>query len=87
MKSKIEDFIIEKIYCHDYKYALFAKKPKYLLFCSYCDMIYKNDLIKFKYNSSQKNFYQKITEKNKDNNSKLVTFKKYHCNIINDSIK
>ena len=25
-KSKIEDFIIEKIYCHDYKYALFAKR-------------------------------------------------------------
>ena len=25
-KSKIEEFIIEKIYCHDYKYALFAKK-------------------------------------------------------------
>ena len=25
-KSKIKEFIIEKIYCHDYKYALFAKK-------------------------------------------------------------
>ena len=25
-KTKIEDLIIEKIYCHDYKYALFAKK-------------------------------------------------------------
>ena len=25
-KSKIEDFIIEKIYCHDYKYALFVQK-------------------------------------------------------------
>ena len=25
-KTKIKDFIIEKIYCHDYKYALFAKK-------------------------------------------------------------
>ena len=26
IKYKIEDFIIEKIYCHDYKYALFVKK-------------------------------------------------------------
>ena len=25
-KSKIEDFIIEKLYCHDYKYTLFAKR-------------------------------------------------------------
>ena len=25
-KSKIEDFIVEKIYCHEYKNALFAKK-------------------------------------------------------------
>ena len=25
-KTKIKEFIIEKIYCHDYKYALFAKK-------------------------------------------------------------
>ena len=28
-KSKIEEFIIEKIYCHDYKYALFVKKNIY----------------------------------------------------------
>ena len=151
IKSKIEDLIIEKLYCHDYKFALFAKKnlinrkyshyfslnkdeeiiphcdkckkdgyyvhecgnkfqiykyksicldnndikclknlmkPKYLLFCSYCDMIYKSDLIKFKCNSSQENFYSEIIEKNNKNNSKLVTFKKYHCNIIiSDSIK
>ena len=151
IKLKIEDLIIEKLYCHDYKYALFAKKnlvnrkyshffslknneeiiphcdkckkdgnyihecgnkfqiykyksisldnndikslknlirPKYLLFCSYCDMIYKSDLIKFKCNSSQENFYSEIIEKNNKNNSKLVTFKKYHCNIIiSDSIK
>ena len=151
IKLKIEDLIIEKLYCHDYKYALFAKKnlvnrkyshffslknneeiiphcdkckkdgnyihecgnkfqiykyksisldnndikslknlikPKYLLFCSYCDMIYKSDLIKFKCNSSQENFYSEIIEKNNGNNSKLVTFKKYHCNIIiSDSIK
>jgi hypothetical protein len=26
IKLKIEDLIIEKLYCHDYKYALFAKK-------------------------------------------------------------
>ena len=153
IKSKIEDFIIEKIYCHDYKYALFAKrrllnrknqifslkedeeliphcnsckkneyyihecgnnfqiykyksinfpenitdikcinslmKPKYLLFCSYCDKIYKSDLIKFKCNLTQEIFYSKITEKNNsDNNHQLATFKKYHCNIIiNDTIK
>ena len=151
-KSKIEDFIIEKLYCHDYKYVLFAKrsllnkrykpyfslkeneeiishcneckkeyihecgnrfliykyntininldnnreiecltnifKPKYLLYCPNCNMIYKSDLIKFKCNSSQECFYSKIIEKEKDNNSQLVTFKKYHCNIIiNDSIK
>ena len=152
IKSKIEDFIIEKIYCHDYKYALFAKKrlvnrknqifslkddeeiiphcvhckkngyyihecgnnfqiykyksinlpenitdikclnsltkPKYLLFCSYCDKIYKSDLIKFKCNLTQEIFYSKISEKNANNNLQLVTFKKYHCNIIiNDAIK
>ena len=152
IKSKIEDFIIENIYCHDYKYTLFAKrrlinkksqnfslkeneeiiphcnhckkegnyihecgnifqiykykslhfssnisdikcinnllKPKYLLYCGYCDMVYKSDLIKFKCNLTQENFYSKITEKNSNNNSQLVTFKKYHCNIIiNDTIK
>ena len=152
IKSKIEDFIIEKIYCHDYKYALFAKKrllnrknqifslkeeeeiiphcnnckkngyyihecgntfqiykykclnfpeniseiecinsllnPKYLLYCSYCDKIYKSDLIKFKCNLTQEIFYSKINEKNINNNLQLVTFKKYHCNIIiNDAIK
>ena len=152
VKSKIEDFIIEHIYCHDYKYALFAKrrlmykknqnfilkeneqilshcehckkdgnyihecgnpfqifkykslifssniseikcinnllKPKYILYCGYCDMIYKSDLIKFKCNLTQENFYSKITEKNSSTNTQLVTFKKYHCNIIiNDTIK
>ena len=154
IKSKTEDFIIEKLYCHDYKYALFAKrnilnrrtnqyftlkeneeiiphcnkckkdgyyihecgnkfqiykykplnafldnnndikclndliKPKYLLFCSNCEMVYKSDMIKFKCNSSQEIFYSKIIEKDQTNNSQLVTFKKYHCNIIiSDSIK
>ena len=151
-KSKIEDFIIEKIYCHDYKYALFAKRrllnkknqifflkedeeiiphcinckkngnyihecgnnfqmykyksinfpeniseikcinsllnPKYLLYCSFCDKIYKSDLVKFKCNLTQEIFYSKISEKIAENNFKLVTFKKYHCNIIiNDAIK
>jgi len=153
IKLYIEEFIVEKIYCHDYKYSLFAKrslnnrknnqyfslkeneeliphcdkckkdgyyihecgnkfqiykykpihfsseynnikclnnltKPKYLLFCSYCDMIYKSDLIKFKCNLSQDNFYSKITDKNENNDLPFATFKKYHCNIIiSDCIK
>ena len=151
-KSKIEEFIIEKIYCHDYKYSLFAKnhilkrnkyqmnfhyfkskiiphcdndkkddynihicgerfqtyryKPfnylinnninnainkeqEYLLYCIECDMIYKNDLIKFKCNSSNECFYSKIINDNHLNNmNQLATWKKYHCNIIiNDSMK
>ena len=151
IKYKIEDFIIEKIYCHDYKYALFVKKnllnrknnhffsspkeneeliphcnkckkdgfyihecgnkfqiykyksmgvsndinclnnftkTKYLLYCAYCDMIYKSDLIKIKCNLTQENFYTKISNKEKDINTQLITFKNYHCNIIiNDTIK
>ena len=151
-KSKIEEFIIDKIYCHDYKYALFAKnhilkrnkqeilehffkskiiphcendkknnfnihicgerfqtfryksfnylnnknkknidnkKHEYLLYCSECDMIYKNDLIRFKCNSSNEYFYSKIiVENNLKDNNQLATWKKYHCNIIiNDSMK
>ena len=150
IQSKIEEFIIDKIYCHDYKYTLFAKKNilnkrikpyfnlndneeiiahcsnckkngfymhscgnkfliykykslnlttdikclnnfmsiKYLLYCSNCDMIYKNDLIKFKCNATKENFYSKISDKNENDNNKYATFKKYHCNIIiNDAIK
>ena len=151
-KLKIEEFIIEKIYCHDYKYSLFAKnhifkrnkyqiishyfnnkiiphcendkkddyyihicgekfqtyryKPfnysinkninsinnneqEYLLYCSKCDMIYKNDLIKFKCNFSNEYFYSKVIyENNLNNSNNLATWKKYHCNIIiNDSMK
>ena len=153
-KSKIEDFIIEKIYCHDYKYALFVKKnilkrkqdkiishyfkneiiphcdndkkkgyyvhtcgekfqtfkykpiinlpsiykkkkyfnstePEYLLYCIECDMIYKSDLIRFKCNSSNECFYSRIIDNNDlVNNTQLVTWKKYHCNIIiNDAMK
>ena len=153
-KSKIEDLIIEKIYCHDYKFALFAKKKinnrkksdinshyfnnqiiphcerdkkngyyihtcgskfqtykykpinysllikddnnssnnneyEYLLYCMECDMIYKSDLIKFKCYSTNESFYSKINNNNiKNNNSNLVTWKKYHCNIIiNDAMK
>jgi len=153
-KSKIEDFIIEKIYCHDYKYALFVKKnilkrkqdkiishyfkneiiphcdndkkkgyyvhtcgekfqtfkykpiinlpsiykkkkyfnstePEYLLYCIECDMIYKSDLIRFKCNSSNECFYSRILDNNDlVNNTQLVTWKKYHCNIIiNDAMK
>ena len=153
-KSKIEDFIIEKIYCHDYKYALFVKKnilkrkqdkinshyfnneiiphcdndkkkgyyvhicgekfqtfkykpiinspliykkkkyfnnnePEYLLYCMECDMIYKSDLIRFKCHSSNECFYSRILDKNDlINNNQLVTWKKYHCNIIiNDAMK
>ena len=135
IKYKIEDFIIEKIYCHDYKYALFVKKnllnkknnhffsspkeneeliphcnkckkdgfyihecgnkfqiykyksmvvsndinclnnftkTKYLLYCAYCDMIYKSDLIKIKCNLTQENFYTKISNKEKDINTQLI---------------
>ena len=150
-KSKIEEFIIEKIYCHDYKYSLFAKnhilkrnkyqmscqcfknkiiphcendkkngynihicgerfqaykyKPfnysinninnsnnkeqEYLLYCIECDMIYKNDLIKFKCNSSNECFYSKVINENHLSKiNQLATWKKYHCNIIiNDSMK
>jgi len=153
-KSKIEDFIIEKIYCHDYKYALFVKKnilkrkqdkiishyfnneiiphcdndkkkgyyvhtcgenfqtfkykpiinlpsiykkkkyfnsnePEYLLYCIECDMIYKSDLIRFKCDSSNECFYSRILDNNDlVNNNQLVTWKKYHCNIIiNDAMK
>ena len=153
-KSKIEDFIIEKIYCHDYKYALFVKKnilkrkqdkiishyfnneiiphcdndkkkgyyvhtcgenfqtfkykpiinlpsiykkkkyfnnnePEYLLYCIECDMIYKSDLIRFKCDLSNECFYSRILDNNDlVNNNQLVTWKKYHCNIIiNDAMK
>ena len=153
-KLKIEEFIIEKIYCHDYKYALFVKnhiikrnkneivshyfsnkiiphcendkknnfyihtcgerfqtfkyKPtdflllingnkkydnnkelKFLLYCVECDMIYKNNLIKFKCNSSNECFYSKsLDENNLNKDNQLATWKKYHCNIIiNDAMK
>ena len=153
-KSKIEDFIVEKIYCHEYKNALFAKKNiskrdktsleshifqeeiiphcdndkkngyyihscgenfqsfkykpinyfsilsgdkkyisedkyDYLLYCSKCDMIYKSDLIKFKCNSSNEQFYSRVLDKKgQENNNQIATWKKYHCNIIiNDSMK
>ncbi len=153
-KSKIEDLIIERIYCRDYKYALFAKKKiinrkkteinthyfnnqiiphcekdkkngyyihtcgekfqtykykpinysllvkydknnlnnneyDFLLYCMECDMIYKSDLIKFKCFFSNECFYSKILDNNDlKNNNHLVTWKKYHCNIIiNDAMK
>ena len=153
-RSKVENLIIEKIYCRDYKFALFAKKhiikrnkdemnfyyfnkkiiphcendkknnfyihscgerfqtyrykpvinssllkvkkkyinskdPEFLLYCIECDMIYKSDLIKFKCNSSNENFYSQIIDENKSkNNNNLATWKNYHCNIIiNDAMK
>ena len=149
-KAVVENFILEKIYNNDYKYALFAKRNilqrnsseieshvfyddiiphcnkdqkdgfyihtcgqkfqtfRYkpinhlsivyknynknekilLLYCEECDMIYKSDLIKFKCNSTNENFYSKIIDKNTDISHQLATWKKYHCNIIiNDSMK
>ena len=151
-KSKItlENFLKEKIYSNDYKYALFAKSnilmrnsielnyhyfnseiiphcendkkdnyyihtcgqrfqtfkykalndlsqiyKKYkikekiiLLYCEDCDMIYKSNLIKFKCNSSNEDFYSKIIDENKEDGYHLATWKKYHCNIIiNDCMK
>ena len=149
-KGVVENFILEKIYNNDYKYALFAKRnilqrnsseieshyfyddiiphcdkdkkdgynihtcgqkfqifrykpinhlsiiykkyninePIILLYCEECDMIYKSDLIKFKCNSSNDDFYSKIIDKNNDISSQLATWKKYHCNIIiNDAMK
>ena len=54
-------------------------RPKYLLFCSYCDMIYKSDLIKFKCNSTKEDFYSKLI----DTNSKIpVKIGKEQINAI-----
>ena len=64
-------------------------EPEYLLYCIECDMIYKSDLIRFKCDLSNECFYSRILDNNDlVNNNQLVTWKKYHCNIIiNDAMK
>ena len=66
------------------------EKNKFL-FCAKCNMIYKDNLIKFKCNENKTDFYSKlILNDNKNNEEDLpyATWAKYHCNaVINDFMK
>ena len=63
---------------------------KIYLFCEKCDMIYKENLIKFKCAENNIEFYSKLINENKNSEDDLpyATWAKYHCNaVINDLMK
>ena len=64
------------------------------LFCAKCNMIYKENLIKFKCNENKNDFYSKLIINNNNTNKineedlPYATWSKYHCNaVINDLMK
>ena len=66
------------------------EKNKFL-FCEKCNMIYKENLIKFKCNENKIDFYSKLISSDNQNNEEdlpYATWAKYHCNaVINDFMK
>ena len=62
----------------------------YFLYCEKCNMIYKENLIKFKCEENNIDFYSKLIFNNKKTEDDLpyATWAKYHCNaVINDLMK
>ena len=64
---------------------------KIFLFCEKCNMIYKENLIKFKCCENSIDFYSKLVKndnKNNEDDLPYATWAKYHCNaVINDLMK
>ena len=70
-------------------YELDNPEKNYFLFCQKCNMIYKEDLIKFKCAFHKNDFYSKILlNNNKEEDLPYATWAKYHCHaVINDLMK
>ena len=87
-KDKKDDYYIHSC---DEKFLIFEKDKNIFLFCEKCNMIYKENLIKFKCNENKIDFYSKIILKTENNNEEdlpYATWSKYHCNaVINDLMK
>ena len=87
-KDKKNDYYIHSC---DEKFLIFEKDRNVILFCEKCNMIYKDNLIKFKCNESKIDFYSKIILKKENTNEDdlpYATWSKYHCNaVINDLMK
>ena len=87
-KDKKDGFYIHS--CNE-KFLLFKNEKNIFLFCEKCNMIYKENLIKFKCPENNIDFYSKIIQdnnKNTEENLPYATWAKYHCNaVINDLMK
>ena len=86
-KDKKNDYYIHS--CGE-KFFKNESDKKIYLFCEKCDMIYKENLIKFKCAENNIEFYSKLINENKNSEDDLpyATWAKYHCNaVINDLMK
>ena len=87
-KDKKNEYYIHSC---DEKFLIFEKDKNIFLFCEKCNMIYKDNLIKFKCNENKIDFYSKIILKTENTNEEdlpYATWSKYHCNaVINDLMK
>ena len=91
-KDKKEGYYIHS--CEE-KFLFFElgnnQEKNYFLFCEKCNMIYKENLIKFKCAENNNDFYSKLILNNKNNEEEelpYATWSKYHCNaVINDLMK
>ena len=72
-------------------YELNNPEKNYFLFCQKCNMIYKENLIKFKCDFHKNDFYSKLllnNGNNKEEDLPYATWAKYHCHaVINDLMK
>ena len=88
-KDKLNNYYIHS--CGE-KFIKNEIDKKIFLFCEKCDMIYKENLIKFKCAENNIEFYSKLIRndinKNNEDDLPYATWAKYHCNaVINDLMK
>ena len=88
-KDKLNNYYIHS--CGE-KFIKNEIDKKIFLFCAKCDMIYKENLIKFKCAENNIEFYSKLIRndinKNNEDDLPYATWAKYHCNaVINDLMK
>ena len=88
-KDKLNNYYIHS--CGE-KFIKNEIDKKIFLYCEKCDMIYKENLIKFKCAENNIEFYSKLIRNdiniNNEDDLPYATWAKYHCNaVINDLMK